>query len=118
MYQPKTKEQLEWFINGVISLFEDLNSPIDEEKVMGFVITETENSFKVDFTCVSVIIPSTHEDPDKDNSHEDNYDSHFTWYKNERLSKLVTYITHEIETIHEMAISRDWDDIVNREFGE
>lgn len=104
MTKPTTKDQMEWFINGVIALFEDLNGSIDEEKAMEFSVTKLDVGFKVDFSCISVDIPSSSDDPTKDDSHTEKYESYFNWWNNERIGKLVNYITEELERIHEITI--------------
>lgn len=107
MIKPITQEQMQWFINGIIALFEDLNGSIDEEKAMGFNVTKLDVGFKVDFSCISVDIPSSSDDPTKDDSHTENYESYFTWWSNERIEKLVHYITDELEKINEITIERE-----------
>jgi hypothetical protein len=113
MTRPTTKDQLEWFINGVISLFEDLNKEFEDEKEMGFHITEQESGFKVHWQCLSVDIPSSSDDPTKDDSRQEYYESYFIWHPTERAHKLLSYITSELETMHNITIAheteKDWD---------
>lgn len=62
-----TTEQLKWFIKGIIEHYITI-VPIDPEKYLNFSVYHINDRFKVEFYYYVVDIPSTEEDPDKDNS--------------------------------------------------